>query len=91
MIIKTKFFAYFRDLFAGRDRDVDIGDGRTVRDALNVLCDTPSRRAEIFAGNEPKPHLVLMVNGVHIQSLQGLETELKTGDTLAVFPFLGGG
>ncbi|MGA2361228.1 MAG: ubiquitin-like small modifier protein 1 [Candidatus Aminicenantales bacterium] len=91
MIIKTKFFAYFRDVFDGRERDVDIGDGRTVRDALDVLCDSPGRRAEIFAGTDLKPHLVIMVNGIHIQSLHGLETELKAGDTLTVFPFLGGG
>jgi molybdopterin synthase sulfur carrier subunit len=91
MIIKTKFFAYFRNLFGGRERDMDLGDGRTVRDALEILCESPERRAEIFAGTDLKPHLVLMVNGVHIQSLQGLETELAAGDTLAVFPFLGGG
>jgi MoaD family protein len=91
MRIKAKFFAYFRDLFGGRDRDVEVDEGRTVRDALEVLSDTAERRAEIFAGADLKPHLVVMLNGVHIQSLRGLETELSAGDTLTVFPFLGGG
>jgi molybdopterin synthase sulfur carrier subunit len=91
MKIKAKFFAHFKDLFQGRERDVELGDGRTVRDALEVLCDSPERRGEIFAGTGLKPHLVVMVNGVHIQSLQGLDTALSAGDTLAVFPFLGGG
>lgn len=91
MTIKAKFFAYFKDLFGGRERDMDIGPGRTVRDALDTLCDSGERRAEIFAGPGLKPHLVVMVNGVHIQSLRGLDTELAPGDTLAVFPFLGGG
>jgi molybdopterin synthase sulfur carrier subunit len=91
MIVKAKLFAYFRDVFSGRERDLDISDGRTVRDALDVLCDSPGRRTEIFTGTDLKPHLVIMVNGIHIQSLQGLETKLRAGDTLAVFPFLGGG
>jgi molybdopterin synthase sulfur carrier subunit len=91
MRIKARFFAYFRDLFGGREKELDLGTGRTVRGALELLCDTPGRRAEIFAGTELKPSLVVMVNGVHIHSLQGPDTELAEGDTLAVFPMLGGG
>lgn len=91
MRIKAKFFAYFKDLFGGRESGLDLGQGATVRDALDALCDSPERRAEIFAGPELKPHLVVMVNGVHIHSLNGLDTVLAADDTLAVFPFLGGG
>ena len=91
MRIKAKFFAYFRDLFGGRELGLDVGEGATVGEALEALCDSPARRAEVFAGAELKPHLVVMVNGVHIHSLRGLDTVLAAGDTLAVFPFLGGG
>jgi len=91
MKVKAKFFAYFRDLFQGRDREVVLLEGATVGDALAVLCDTPERRREVFAGDELKPHLVVMVNGIQVQSLRGLATPLAPGDTLAVFPILGGG
>jgi molybdopterin converting factor small subunit len=91
MRIKAKFFAYFRDLFRGREVGLDLRESATVREALDALCDSPERRAEIFAGAELKPHLVVMVNGVHIHSLRGLDTVLAAEDTLAVFPFLGGG
>jgi MoaD family protein len=91
MTVKAKFFAYFRDLFGGRERDVAVGEGGTVRDALSLLCDTSERRREVFEGGGLKPHLVVMVNGVHVESLRGLETPLSSGDTLAVFPMLGGG
>jgi len=91
MTVKAKFFAYFRDLFQGRERDVVIAEGGTVRDALSSLCDTPDRRREIFAGDSLKPYLVVMINGVHIESLKGLATPLSPGDTIAVFPMLGGG
>jgi molybdopterin synthase sulfur carrier subunit len=91
MTVKAKFFAYFRDLFEGRERDVVIAEGGTVRDALSILCDTPGRRLEIFEGDSLKPHLVVMVNGIHVGSLNGLDTPLAPGDTLAIFPMLGGG
>lgn len=91
MTVKVKFFAYFRALFGGRERDAVLGDGSTVGDVLALLCDTAERRGEIFAGDELKPHLVVMVNGVHVQSLQGLATPLSSGDNLAVFPIMGGG
>jgi len=91
MTVKAKFFAYFRDLFGGRERDLAVGEGGTVRDALSLLCDTSERRREVFEGDSLKPHLVVMVNGVHVESLRGLETPLAPGDTLAIFPMLGGG
>lgn len=91
MTVKAKFFAYFRDLFGGRERDIAVGEGATVGAALTVLCDTPERRGEIFAGDELKPHLVVMLNGVPVQSIRGLSTPLSSGDTLAIFPIMGGG
>jgi molybdopterin synthase sulfur carrier subunit len=89
--VKAKFFATFRDLFGGRERDVDAGERSTVREVLEFLCGTPERRVEVFEGAGLKPQVVVMVNGIPIRSLQGLDTRLSDGDTLAVFPFLGGG
>ncbi len=90
-MVKAKFFAYFRDLFGGRERDLAVAEDGTVRDALSLLCDTSERRREVFEGESLKPHLVVMVNGVHVESLRGLDTALSPGDTLAIFPMLGGG
>lgn len=91
MKVQAKFFASFRDLFEGRTRDVEVPGGRTVRDVLDLLCDTPARRAEIFDGDGLKPHLIVMINGIPINSLAGLDSPLADGDTIAVFPMLGGG
>jgi MoaD family protein len=91
MTVKTKFFAYFRDLFGGRERDLAVEAGASVGDVLGLLCDTSERRREVFAGEGLKPHIVVMVNGTPVGSLQGLATRLAPGDTLAVFPLMGGG
>ena len=89
MTLKIKFFAYFRDLFGARERDLVLDAAATVGGVLDVLTDTPERRAEIFAGAELKPHLVLLLNGA--PPSRGLATPLADGDTLAIFPLLGGG
>jgi MoaD family protein len=91
MTVQAKFFAYFRDLFGGRERDLALAAGASVGDALAALCDTPARRGEVFAGDALRPHIVVMVNGAPIGSLQGLATPLSPGDVLAVFPLVGGG
>jgi len=91
MTIKAKFFAYFRELFAGREKEISVAPGASVGEALAALCDTAERRREVFLGDGLKPHIVVMVNGTPIGSLQGLATPLAAGDTLAVFPIMGGG
>jgi sulfur-carrier protein len=91
MTVKAKFFAYFRELFGVRERDLEIAAGASVGDALELLCDTPERRREVLAADGLKAHIVVMVNGVPLGSLQGLATPLAPGDTLAVFPMIGGG
>lgn len=91
MTIKVKFFAYFRDLFGGRERDLALAADASAGDALRVLADTPARRAELFAGDGLRPHLVVLVNGAPLPAETGLATPLAAGDTLAVFPMMGGG
>jgi MoaD family protein len=91
MKVQAKFFASFRDLFGGRAREVEVPAERTVRDVLDLLCDTPARRAAIFEGGGLKPDLIVLVNGAPVGSPAGLRTPLAEGDTVAVFPMLGGG
>jgi len=89
--VKVKFFAYFRELFAARDKDMNLPSGSTLRALLEMLADTPARRAEIFAGSELKHHIVIMINGAAYPSSTGLDTLLAGGDVVAVFPMMGGG
>ena len=91
MTVKVKFFAYFREIFGGRQRERSLPAGTSLRSLLEDLCDTPIRRAEIFDGESLKPHVIVMKNGTPAESLDGLETELNDGDVVSVFPFIGGG
>ena len=91
MSIRVRFFAYFRELFGGKDRVLDLPEGASVGAALDLLCDSPARRAEIFAGGRLRPQIVVMINGAGLPPATGAATLLREGDVLAVFPMMGGG
>jgi MoaD family protein len=89
--VKIKFFAYFREMFGTKEKDLNVSRGSSLRRVLEILADTPARRAGIFAGDELQPHLVVMINGAALPVSTGLETPLKGGDVVAIFPLMGGG
>jgi len=87
--IQIKFFASFREFF--QEREVELQNGSDMGDLLSLLCDSSKRREQIFDGTELKPYLAILKNGKHINHLNGLETKLDDGDTVAIFPPVGGG
>jgi MoaD family protein len=91
MSMTVRFFAYFRDIFGGREIEVPAAEAPTVGALLDRLGDSPQRRAELLAGTELKPHLVIMINGTPVPPDHPLAAPLKDGDVVAIFPLLGGG
>ena len=91
MTVRVRFFAYFRDLFGAKDRALDLPDRAGVGAALELLCDSPVRRAEIFDGGRLRPHIVVMINGAGLPPAAGTAAPLREGDVLSVFPMMGGG
>ena len=92
MLVKVKFFATFRELFKGKEVEVELASAPNVQRLLNYLCQSPKCRREILDRyGKPRPDVMILKNGKQIQSLDGVQTELEAGDTIAMFPPLGGG
>jgi MoaD family protein len=91
MNIRVRFFAYFREIFDAREIVLELPEGADVRRLLEALANDPRRRGELFEGDALKPLVIVMKNGTSVQALEGLETRLGDGDTVAVFPFIAGG
>jgi len=89
--VRIKFYAYLRDIFVTKEKEIELDSGASLADLLDILCSTPERRKEIYDGHRLKPHLVIFKNGVNILNIGGLAVELKDGDILNIFPFIGGG
>lgn len=90
--IRVKFFGPFRELFGGREKAIDFPGEAPVRRLLGMLCDTRERERQTYSdANGLSPGVVVMINGQPVPATGGLETPLRNGDIVAVFPFLGGG
>jgi molybdopterin synthase sulfur carrier subunit len=86
MTVKVRFFAYFRELFGGKEKRLELEADTSAGRLLDILGDSPARRKELSSR-----HLVVMINGTNISSRDGLATALQEGDVVAVFPLMGGG
>ena len=92
MTVRVRFLAHLKTLFGAKERDVELAEPARIEDLLNILCDTPERRNDIFkADGSINPQVIVMKGGTNILSLQGLGTPLAAGDSVAILPFLIGG
>jgi molybdopterin synthase sulfur carrier subunit len=95
MKVKVKFFALVRELTGKREEVIDLDDDATVRTLLGKLVDEYGAkfRDYIFdpASKEPKGHIQFLMDGRNITLMQGLDTTLREGTSLAILPPVGGG
>jgi len=95
MKVKVKFFALVRELTGKREEIVDLNDQATVRTLLGKLVEEygVKFRDYIFdpVSQEPRGHVQFLIDGRNITLIQGLDTALKEGTSLAILPPVGGG
>ncbi len=88
------FYADLRQLAGSKTVDVNVGAPMTARQALESVTRTRLGLAEKIwrAPGKPYEHIHVFINGRQSTFLpQGLDTPVQSGDTLDVFPPVGGG
>ncbi len=89
-MVTLKFFATLRDLTGKKELIVEGKTvGEAITDAGNLL--NLDLMDELFENEKPKKGVIILVNGRNIEHLNGLSTPLEDGDTLSLFPPVGGG
>ncbi|NYT02213.1 MAG: MoaD/ThiS family protein [Methanosarcinales archaeon] len=90
MKIKVKAFAGFRNLL-GREREVTLEEGCTLRTLLEGLF-SPPHRDRMFSGDgQLRDDVNVLRNGQNVLGQGGLEMALADGDEIAVIPAVIGG
>ncbi len=93
--MKVRFYATFREL-VGR-KEVEVHGVRTVGELIDIISErySPEIKEQLLRSpriSEKKPiDGMILVNGHNVLHLRGLDTELKEGDVVYIFPPAGGG
>ncbi len=97
MEVKVRFFTSLREIVNKREETLCFAEGQ------NVTVDLVLKKLSQKYGNpfieyvyngktgQPKNFIQFLVNGTATSTLNGLETELKNADVLAILPPVGGG
>jgi sulfur carrier protein ThiS len=87
--IKVTFYFGLDDLFGKETRDIEIGDGASIKDVLQQLCDSEERHCALLSvTGSINPLISILKNGKAIGDLNHI---LKEGDWVDVVPVIGGG
>ena len=97
MKIKVRFFTNLREIVNKREETLTFREVEKV--TVDLVLKTLSQKYGIpfteylYNGKtgQPKGFLQFLINGTSASTLNGLETELKDDDVLAILPPVGGG
>ena len=94
MRIKVRYFTTLRELAGTREEEFCLEEASTLATLIREISTKYGAEAHMYMhgpNGRLDPSLKVLVNGVDIRRLQGLETTLKDGDVMAVIPPIGGG
>ncbi|MDI6697582.1 MAG: MoaD/ThiS family protein [Candidatus Saccharicenans sp.] len=89
--VKVKFFAYFREIFGAREKELAVEKGSTPGDVLSRIIETPRQREELFKEGQLRSQVVIMVNGSVVPAEALNSRRLEDHSVVAIFPMMGGG
>ena len=92
MKVRVKFFATFKELFGCEAKEVELENESNIQGLLNLICDSSQCRQKIFdPSGEIRRDVKILKKGSNVQFADGVQTRLKDGDVIIMFPSLFGG
>jgi molybdopterin synthase sulfur carrier subunit len=94
MKVEVKFFTSLREIIGKKTEEIQIQHTITVEKLLTLLSEKYGknfREYVYYKNGKVRGFLSVLVNGKNINALEGFDTKLKQGDTVAILPPVGGG
>ena len=92
--MKINFYATFRPIVGGKTIDLPVSEGSTVSQLVQVLIESYPALGPQLIDNDGKlySHVHVFINGRDAPMLpDSMQTILKTGDSIDIFPPVAGG
>lgn len=88
MKVTVRYFARYRSLVGKSEEELEVPEGITVRDLIEVLKERhPVLKNEVFAEDDDLADVNVSRNGRYV----GFDEVLREGDVVAIFPPVSGG
>ncbi len=89
--VTVRLFTVLRMLAGEREVQVEALNVKEVIVLLVERFDSKFQKMLLEKDGSLKHYFHVLINGRHIRLLDGIQTSLKEGDIIAIFPPLGGG
>lgn len=86
--VRVRFFATFREISGCPESPEEASDISELLDRLSAKYGGPFGR---LLGDREADSFVVLVNGNNMRQLRGVDTELRDGDEISLFPPISGG
>lgn len=94
MNIRVRFFGVLKRAYGKNEILIDLSESLKLKDLIYKIAEgSPSLKHMLLDPEltDPRPNTIILVNGVEIGALNGLETEIKDGDEVVLIPVVHGG
>ncbi len=94
MVIIVKFIGSLRNFFEEGNETFDYETDITIKELINLIINTKPNIKELLISpqnDEFRLNSLILVNGVEISVLNGLETKLFDEDEITLIPVIHGG
>ena len=94
MNVTIRFFGVFRSITGKNKVAIEFKDTIRLKEVIKEIAEGMPRLERALVDpdlKDPRPNMLILVNGKEISVLNGLETMLKDGDEIVFIPVLHAG
>ena len=94
MSLKVRMLGVLRKAGGSKEQTIDVVEGATVDSVIRDLMAEDERLEGVLWDKEvdsPLPNALIMLDGIEVNNLEGLETPVKRGQELVLLSVVHGG